>query len=86
MELPKKQHNKVSELSASGLERGRQLSKIYNQPDYTQAVAETEVFALPDADKARRQRRKLGQLETATFGGTSGATGGALSRERAGQY
>ena len=71
---------------ASGLERGRQLSQIYNQPDYTQAVAETEVFALPDADKARRQRRKLGQLETATFGGTSGAAGGALSRERAGQY
>jgi hypothetical protein len=71
---------------ASGLERGRQLSKIYKEPDYTQAVAETEVFALPDADKARRQRRKLGQLETATFGGTSGATGGALSRERAGQY
>jgi hypothetical protein len=71
---------------SSGLERGRQLSKIYNQPDYTQAVAETEVFALPDADKARRQRRKLGQLETATFGGTSGATSGALSRERAGQY
>jgi len=71
---------------ASGLERGRQLSKIYQQPDYTQAVAEAEVFALPDAEKARRQRRKLGQLETATFGGTSGITGGALSRERAGQY
>jgi hypothetical protein len=71
---------------SSGLERGRQLSKIYKEPDYTQAVAETEVFALPDADKARRQRRKLGQLETATFGGTSGVTGGALSRERAGQY
>ena len=71
---------------SSGLERGRQLSKIYKEPDYTQAVAETEVFALPDADKARRQRRKLGQLETATFGGTSGAAGGALSRERAGQY
>jgi len=71
---------------ASGLERGRQLSQIYQQPDYTQAVAEAEVFALPDAEKARRQRRKLGQLETATFGGTSGITGGALSRERAGQY
>ena len=71
---------------ASGLERGRQLSQIYNQPDYTQAVAETEVFALPDAEKARRQRRKLGQLETTTFSGTSGVTGGALSRERAGQY
>ena len=71
---------------ASGLERGRQLSQIYNQPDYTQAVAEAEVFALPDAEKARRQRRKLGQLETAEFGGTSGITGGALGRERAGQY
>ena len=71
---------------ASGLERGRQLSQIYNQPDYTQAVAESEVFALPDAEKARRQRRKLGQLETTTFSGTSGVTGGALDRERAGQY
>ena len=71
---------------ASGLERGRQLSNIYQQPDYTQQVAETEVFALPDADKARRQRRRLGQLETATFSGTTGMTGGALDRERAGQY
>jgi len=71
---------------SSGLERGRQLSNIYQQPDYTQQVAETEVFALPDADKARRQRRKLGQLETATFSGSTGITGGALDRERAGQY
>jgi hypothetical protein len=71
---------------ASGLERGRQLSNIYQQPDYTQQVAESEVFALPDAEKARRQRRKLGQLETTTFSGTSGVTGGALDRERAGQY
>jgi hypothetical protein len=71
---------------SSGLERGRQLSKIYKEPDYTQAVAETEVFALPDADKARRQRRKITQLETSTFSGTSGVTGGALDRERAGQY
>jgi len=71
---------------ASGLERGRQLSSIYQQPTYTQEVAETEVFALPDAEKARRQRRRLGQLETATFSGTTGITGGALDRERAGQY
>jgi hypothetical protein len=71
---------------ASGLERGRQLSNIYQQPTYTQEVAETEVFALPDAEKARRQRRRLGQLETATFSGTTGMTGGALDRERAGQY
>lgn len=71
---------------ASGLERGRQLSQIYQQPTYTQEVAETEVFALPDAEKARRQRRRLGQLETAAFSGTTGITGGALDRERAGQY
>jgi hypothetical protein len=71
---------------ASGLERGRQLSNIYQQPTYTQEVAETEVFALPDAEKSRRQRRKLGQLETATFSGSTGMTGGALDRERAGQY
>jgi hypothetical protein len=71
---------------SSGLERGRQLSNIYQQPTYTQEVAETEFFALPDADKARRQRRRLGQLETATFSGSTGMTGGALDRERAGQY
>ena len=71
---------------ASGLERGKRLSEIYQQPTYTQEVAEAEAFALPDAEQARRQRRKLGQLETATFGGTTGMTGGALGRERAGQY
>lgn len=81
-EIAQEQYGKI----ASGLERGRQLSQIYQQPDYTQAVAEAEVFALPDAEQARRQRRKLGQLETAEFGGTTGMTGGALSRERAGQY
>ena len=81
-DIAQEQYGKI----ASGLERGRQLSQIYNQPDYTQAVAEAEVFALPDAEQARRQRRKLGQLETSTFSGTSGMTGGALSRERAGQY
>jgi hypothetical protein len=31
----------------SGLQRGRQLADIYQQPDYTQAVAEEEVFNLP---------------------------------------
>jgi len=81
-EVAQEQYGKI----ASGLERGRQLSNIYQQPTYTQEVAETEVFALPDADKARRQRRKLGQLETATFSGSTGMTGGALDRERAGQY
>ena len=71
---------------AGGLERGRQLSNIYQQPDYTQQVAETEVFGLTGKTEAEKQRKKLARLETATFSGTSGVTGGALDRERAGQY
>ena len=69
---------------AGGLERGRQLSGIYQQPEYTQQIAETEVFQLPTAEEARRQRTRLGKLEEATFGGTTGMTGGALARDRAG--
>ena len=71
---------------ASGLERGRQLSGIYQQPEYTQQIAETEVFQLPTAEEARRQRTRLGKLEEATFGGTTGMTGGALARDRAGAF
>jgi len=71
---------------AGGLERGRQLSGIYQQPEYTQQIAETEVFQLPTAEEARRQRTRLGKLEEATFGGTTGMTGGALARDRAGAF
>jgi len=71
---------------AGGLERGRQLSKIYQQPEYTQTTAEEEEFSLPGAVQSGRQRKKIIGLERATFGGTSGITGGALDRERAGQY
>ena len=71
---------------AGGLERGRQLSNIYQQPDYTQQVAETEVFGLTGKTEAEKQRKKLARLETATFRGSTGMTGGALDRERAGQY
>jgi len=74
------------EAVAGGLERGRQLSKIYQQPEYTQNTAEEEVFSLPGAVQSGRQRKKIIGLERATFGGQTGVTGGALSRERAGQY
>jgi len=70
---------------AGGLERGRQLSSIYQQPQYTQQIAETEIFALPNATEARRQRTRLAKLEQATLGGGTGVTGGALARERAGE-
>lgn len=53
---------------------------------YTQATAEQEVFGITGAADAAQKRRRLAQLETAQFSGTSGAAGGALARERAGQF
>ena len=69
-----------------GLERGRQLADIYQQPDYTQAVAEEEVFNLPGQTQAGQRRKKIIGLEKAEFGGQTGMTSGALSRDRAGSY
>ena len=69
-----------------GLERGRQLASIYQQPDYNQAVAEEEVFNLPGQTQAGEKRKKIVGLEKATFGGQTGVTSGALSQNRAGSY
>ena len=69
-----------------GLERGRQLADIYQQPDYTQAIAEEEVFNLPGQAGATQKRKKIIGLEKAEFGGQTGMTSGALSRDRAGSY
>ena len=69
-----------------GLERGRQLASIYQQPDYTQAVAEQEVFNLPGQTEATQKRKKIIGMEKATFGGQTGITSGALARDRAGSY
>jgi hypothetical protein len=65
------------------------LSEIYSKQGmgpYNQAVAEQEVFGISGAATAAQKRRKLIELETAQFSGTSGAAQGALARERAGQY
>ena len=70
----------------AGLERGRQLSSIYQQPDYNQAVAEEELFNLPGQTQAGEKRKKIIGLEKATFGGQTGVTSGALSQNRAGSY
>jgi hypothetical protein len=69
-----------------GLERGRQLSSIYQEPDYNQAVAEEEVFNLPGQTQAGEKRKKIIGLEKATFGGQTGVSSGALSQNRAGSY
>jgi hypothetical protein len=53
---------------------------------YDQATAEAEVFSTAGSAEAGRKRRKLAELETAQFSGQTGVTGGALGRERAGQF
>ena len=69
-----------------GLERGSQLASIYQQPDYTQTMAEQEVFGLTGQTDAQRRRKKITGLEQAEFGGQSGVSGGALGRDRAGSF
>ena len=71
---------------AGGLQRGSQLASIYGEDPYTQTLAETEVFGLAGAQNASIQRKKITGLEKATFGGQSGASSGALARDRAGAY
>jgi hypothetical protein len=69
--------------------RASQLGDIYakqGEGPFTQTTAEQEVFGTTGAVEAQRKRRKLAELETAQFSGTSGAAGGALGRERAGQF
>ena len=69
-----------------GLERGRQLASIYQETPYTQTVAEEEIFNLPGQTAAGEKRKKIIGLEKAEFGGQTGITSGALSRDRAGSY
>jgi len=71
---------------AGGLQRGSQLASIYGQDPYTQTTAEQEVFNVPGAQEARKQRQKITGLEKATFGGQTGITSSALARDRAGGY
>lgn len=71
------------------LPRATTLADIYSKQGmgaYTQTTAEAEVFGTPGAIEAEKKRRQLAQLETASFSGSSGAAGGALARERAGQF
>ena len=74
---------------ADVLPTASKLGDIYSKQGmgaYDQATAEQEVFGITGAAQAAQKRRRLAQLETAQFSGTSGAAGGALGRERAGQF
>jgi hypothetical protein len=68
---------------AGMLPRASQLSDIYKQDQYTQAVAEADVFGTAGSAAAKEKRRKLSALEAASFAGSSGAAQNALSRDRA---
>ena len=73
----------------SFLPRASQLGDIYAKQGmgpYTQTTAEAEVFGTTGAVEAEKKRKQLAQLETAQFSGQVGAAGGALGRERAGQF
>jgi hypothetical protein len=71
---------------AEFLPTGEKLSQIYGESPYTQAQAESEIFNLANSAEASKKRKRLSQLETGTFAGSSGTSGGALNRDRAGNY
>lgn len=70
----------------SGLQRGSQLASIYGQDPYTQSTAEQEIFNVPGAEDARKQRQKITGLEQATFNAKTGVSSSAIARDRAGGY
>jgi hypothetical protein len=74
---------------AEFLPSATKLGDIYRKSGmgpYNQTVAEQEVFGVTGAADAAAKRKKLAQLESAQFSGTTGIAQGALSRERAGQF
>ena len=81
--VTKQQAQQGYENIAGMLPRAAQLSGIYNQDAYTQAVAEADVFGTAGSTDAANKRKKLTALETASFSGSSGAASNALSRDRA---
>jgi hypothetical protein len=68
---------------AEFLPTGEKLSQIYKESPYTQTQAEQEIFNLANSTEAAKKRKRLSQLETGSFSGSSGAGAGALSRDRA---
>ena len=62
------------------LPTGEKLASIYQESPYTQQQAEQEIFNLADSAAAAKKRKRLSQLETGTFSGSSGV--GALNRDR----
>lgn len=67
-------------------ERGTKLAAMQGAPEYGQEQIEEEFFGLGGAAQARRRRQDIAARERALYEGKTGVTGGALARERAGQF
>ena len=65
------------------LPTAQKLASIYQEQPYTQQQAESEIFNLANSAEAAKRRKKLSQLEQASFSGSSGVSSGALNRDRA---
>jgi hypothetical protein len=73
--------------AAERLPTASKLGEIYAGQGlgaYTQQTAEQDIFNLPGGAQAAEKRRKLSELETASFSGRAGM--GALARDRAGAF
>lgn len=81
--VTKQQAQQGYQAIAEFLPTGEKLSQIYGESPYTQQQAEQEIFNLASSAEAAKKRRRLAQLEQAAFSGSSGMSGGALSRDRA---
>ncbi len=77
-----KQYQQAASTIAEASMRGGQLADIYKRSPYTQQTAESLLLDLPGSAEALKETKKLTALETAKFGGGSGA--GAIGRDRAG--
>jgi hypothetical protein len=81
--VTKEQAQQGFQTVASVVPRAGVLADIYKTGPYGQTQAEQEVFGLAGAEEAAKQRRKLSELERASFSGSAGTAQGALGRERA---
>jgi hypothetical protein len=85
--VDKAQAQKDYRTVAERLPTASKLGDIYSKQGlgaYTQQTAEQDVFNLPGGAAAAEKRRKLSELEQASFSGKAGM--GALARDRAGAF
>jgi hypothetical protein len=81
--VTKEQAQKGYGAIAEFLPTGQKLSEIYQESPYTQTQAEQEIFNLANSAEAAKKRKRLSQVETGSFSGSSGAGAGSLNRDRA---